>query len=198
MPTDMGWLFEKIPAVSILLIVMLSACTGANPGTGISDNTLAVSDCAGNETKPDFELSKDLPTRNDGFQLSADNESIERGTSITFTLTNVGNESRLYSSERYVVQRRISNGELFAGDWKTVTVFRAEEPGFNMSANRLDAGSSVEWTFHANATGFTADKYVVCEDIRPGQYRFVYAREPKLAVQFTILNGTETGASLTS
>ncbi|MFB6150362.1 MAG: hypothetical protein ABEJ40_01015 [Haloarculaceae archaeon] len=148
----------------------------ALPGTPAGPPT-----CTGNETRSGFDLPSNLPSRAGGFALTASAGAVSRGEPVAFALTNVAGERR-YSptAAHYAVQRRTDDG------WETVTAFRSGRHGFNATAVLHEPGSGFEWTFRASAAGFSTGKFVVCERLTPGEYRFVFAVQDPVAVRFEI------------
>ncbi|PSP91763.1 hypothetical protein BRC78_03955 [Halobacteriales archaeon QH_8_68_33] len=179
------------PTFGIGLVLTFAAGAAALTGAGGPLATLGNDDgargtCVGNETRPGFVPGRDLLSRADGFELTASDRTVRRGDRVTFALTNVDDDPRVTGTpDRYALQRRGTLG------WRTVTLFRYT--GFNASAFRHDPGSGFEWSFRATAAGFTDDRRVVCDRLRPGEYRFVFAGSSPLAARFEIRDGTPSG-----
>ncbi|WP_135363912.1 hypothetical protein [Halosimplex halophilum] len=139
-------------------------------------------DCSGGETAPRIGSSGGLPAGADGFDLTASERVVERGDAVEFELTNVADGERSTGTRhRYALQRL--DGEA----WRTVTRFPAGRGGFNATAHVHDPGEGFEWSFRASAAGFSAGKFVVCEALPAGEYRFVYDGPPALAVRFELV-----------
>lgn len=68
-----------------------------------------------------------------------------------------------------------------------MTLFREGRTGFNATAVVHEPGTGFEWSFRASAVGFSAGKYVVCDRLASGEYRFVYGRERPVAVTFEVV-----------
>jgi len=142
--------------------------------------------CVGNETRPGFVPGGDLPSRADGLELTASDETVGRGDRVTFALTNVGDDPRVTGTpDRYALQRRGTLG------WRTVTLFR--DTGFNASAFTHDPGTGFEWSFRVSAVGFTDQRRVVYERLRPGEYRFVFTGSSPLVARFELRDRTPAG-----
>lgn len=183
---------ESWAVVAVLSVVVLAGCLGTatdpsgTPGgshgaTATTPGTSASADCTGDETAPNFELPDRLPSQAEGFELTASDESVQRGDTVAFALTNVGTDRRHTGTRaQYLLQRRTADG------WETVTLFRSGRSGFNATAVPHDPGDGFTWSFTANATGFAGGKYVVCEALGPGTYRFVYGGSPQVGVRFEI------------
>lgn len=83
----------------------------------------------------------------------------------------------------YVLQKPHRTG------WKTVTAFRGPRTDFPARNVSHEPDNGFDWTFRANASGFSTGRYVVCESLSPGVYRFVYAGgDGPLKVRFEITN----------
>ncbi|QLH77480.1 hypothetical protein HZS55_09310 [Halosimplex rubrum] len=107
-------------------------------------------------------------------------------------MTNVATERESTGTRhRYALQRRTD------GAWRTVTLFPGGRTGFNATAVFHDPGEGFEWSVRASATGFSAGKFVVCERLAVGEYRFVYDGAPALAVRFEVVGASDSpsGAS---
>lgn len=182
---------------AILLLLVCSGClagmptdatptapTPATPTTDVNPRTVeSPAQCVGNETVPGFGPSNDsvLSTAG-GFELSANRSIVARGAPIAFTLENVAGDDRWTGTPaKYVLQRRGESG------WTTVTLFREGRTGFNGTAVVHEPGTGFEWSFRASAGGFSTGKYVVCDRLGTGEYRFVYGWERPVAVSFEIV-----------
>lgn len=153
-------------------------------GTPAGDERVATPpSCSGPGERPGFDLpAGTVPSAGGGFELAASADAVALGERISFSLANVAEERRYTGTRpKYALQRRV------AGEWETVTRFREPSLGFNATAVAHDPGEGFEWSFRASADGFSGGKYVVCERLDPGDYRFVYASEPVLAVEFEIV-----------
>lgn len=157
--------------------------SGTQAGVGHPAAARTASSCDGDEERPDFDLPNGtLPSAAGGFSLAADPESVSGGDRVTFALTNVAGDRRhTGTAKMYAIQRRVR------GDWVTVTRFRANRSGFNATAIVHGPGTGFSWTFPASAAGFSRDKFLICNELLPGEYRFVFAgSDPPLAVRFEI------------
>lgn len=168
-----------------MTLVVVSGClsAGSGPGDGTAEPTTVGTppECTGSETTPDFNFSADLPSKASGFELTVSERTVNRGESISFELTNVANERQVTGvDDRYALQRRV------AGGWQTVTLFPPGRSGFNATAIPHSPGDGFTWSFEATAAGFSADKFVVCEQLSAGEYRFIYEASPALAVEFEL------------
>lgn len=171
---------------SLLAVVLLAGCFGgaSTPGGPTADQPTVESppECNGDEAVPYFEPpDRPLPERADGFELTVNGSFVERGDVLRFTLQNAADERRYTgTSAKYLIQRRADE------QWDTVTVLREPHLGFNATAIVHYPGEGFEWTFPASAEGFSQRKYVVCDRLQPGEYRFVYAADSPVAVRFTV------------
>ncbi|WP_436909597.1 hypothetical protein [Halosimplex marinum] len=160
---------------------------GATAATAVRTATASVGtppNCSGAETAPRLGSSDVLPASAEGFELAANESVVERGQPIAFELANVADSGRSTGTRhRYALQRRAG------GAWRTVTLFPAGRGGFNATAVVHDPGTGFEWSFRASAAGFSAGKFVVCERLSAGEYRFVYDGPPALAVRFELVGG---------
>lgn len=69
----------------------------------------------------------------------------------------------------------------------TINSFRGAPVDFDETEVTVAPGEGYNWTFRANATGFSTAPYVVCESLEPGIYRFVYTGgEHPTGVRFEI------------
>lgn len=177
---------RAVTCVALLSVTLLAGCIGgfgpSSTATATGEPFVPPEECTGDETVPGFELgSGALPERSDGFALSVNDSTVDRGDPVGFSLTNVADERRYTGTKaKYLLQRRVDDG------WETVTLLREPHLGFNATAVAHAPGAGFEWTRTASAGGFTDGKYAVCEKLRPGEYRFVYAADEPIAVSFEI------------
>ena len=171
-------------ALAVLVALSLAGClgTGSLPASGVDDRGPTDSTrCTGNGTTPEIAPTGSLPASASGFELTASDSTVERGARITFELTNVATEQQSTGTRhRYALQRRAGGG------WTTVTQFSGDRSGFNATAVFHDPGRGFEWTVQASAAGFSTDKFVVCDRLPPGEYRFVYDAARPVAVEFEL------------
>lgn len=177
---------RTLPTLCLVILVLAAGCTGGGspPSGGASspETNDDRADCAADQAVPHFEPPDEpLPQQVGGLRLSVSERSVARGDGVTFEFRNVADERR-YTGTRatYLLQRRDGRG------WETVTLLRDSHLGFNATAVAHAPGEGFEWSFAASAEGFTEGKFVVCERLRPDEYRFVYATDPPVAVRFEI------------
>lgn len=173
--------------IAVLTLFALAGClgNGAVPATGVGDpGPTELPHCSGTETIPAIGAADELPISADGFELTASESTVERGETVTFELTNVADERQTTGTRhRYALQRRVGRA------WATVTQFPSDRSGFNATAVVHDPGTGFEWTVRANAAGFSAGKFIVCERLPTGEYRFVYDAPQSVAVEFELTEG---------
>lgn len=193
------WENIHLRSIGVLMaLVMISGCLGSvvespdsnssSVGTEkISSNELPQPNCTGNETVPQVGITNEtVPSSTEAFDLTANKTTVDENDRIAFELTNSGDETQYTGTkERYIVQRQVQDG------WKTITLFQSPNSGYNATAIPHESGQGFTWSFRATAAGISSGKYVVCEELQPGEYRFVYAGDRDLAVQFTILEEGE-------
>lgn len=190
---NMGKKIHWLSTGVLIALVMMSGCLGSviespasnstSPDTEMTNsNESPQQNCTGNETVPQLEISNEtLPSSVEGFDLTVNRTTAEKGERITFELTNTADKTQYTGTkERYIVQRQVQDG------WETITLFQSPYSGYNATAIPHESGQGFTWSFRATAAGFSSGKYVVCDDLQPGEYRFVYAGDRELAVQFTI------------
>lgn len=177
---------NRLRILALLTLILAAGCISGTPRT---DAVTATPDafeppaaCSGNETSPGFDLPDGtLPERAGGFEITANRSVVLRGEPIEFTLRNVAVEDRYSGTKaKYVLQRRTVD------EWETVTLLREPHLGFNATAIVHEPGEGFEWTFEASAHGFTDGKYAVCQQLQPGEYRFVYVDDSPVAVRFEV------------
>lgn len=177
---------EFLGTLALLAVILGAGCIGGTPqsdaATPTPDTFESPAACTGNETSPEFDLPDGpLPERAGGFELTVNESSVTHGEPVTFTLRNVAVERRYTGTKaKYILQQRTEGG------WETVTLLREPHLGFNATAIVHEPREGFEWTFEASAHGFTHGKYVVCQRLEPGEYRFVYANDSPVAVRFEI------------
>ncbi|QPV63976.1 hypothetical protein I7X12_04915 [Halosimplex litoreum] len=181
---------RSLALLALLAMVVLPACLAGGPFAGAeaanSPPVETLSACSGNETTPGVGSPGALPASAGGFELTANRSVVERGEPIAFELTNVADDRRTTDTRnRYALQRRAG------GAWKTVTLFPEERAGFNATALVHDPGQGLAWSFRASAGGFSTGKFVVCEPLPAGDYRFVFEGPPALAVRFELVGGSD-------
>ena len=176
---------RRLAVIAVLALAVLSGCLSSVTGSG--DETMGPqtietpSECQSGETTSYFDYPSDLPSQASGFELSASKGSVNSGESIEFELTNIANERKTTGTRhRYALQRHV------ADRWETVTRFREGRSGFNATAVPHEPGTGFMWSFRMSASGFSEGKFVVCEQLPAGEYRFIYEAPPALAVEFTL------------
>lgn len=178
---------RPLGTIALLALLALAGClgSGAVPAAGAGEpGSTELAHCSGNETTPGLEAAGDIPASADGFELRSSAKRVERGETVTFELTNVADERQTTGTRhRYALQRRVGRA------WATVTQFPSDRSGFNATAVVHDPGTGFEWTVRANAAGFSDGKFVVCERLFAGQYRFVYDAPQSVAVEFELTEG---------
>lgn len=178
--------------LALIATLLLAGCIGGVPTgddptsdvpTSDRESTALPEQCTGDETAPGFELPDGpLPERDGGFELTVNDSTVDRGEPVAFALMNVDDERRYTGTHaKYLLQHRTDDG------WETVTLLREPYLGFNATAISHEPGEGFEWSFRVDAAGFTAGKYVVCERLSAGKYRFVYAGDSPVAVRFELL-----------
>lgn len=151
----------------------------------VRDRAIASSnpDCSENQSHPDFGVTTwYIADKDGGFNLSINETHVDQGEPIRIRLENVGMfEQSTDAKSKYVLQKPHAVG------WETIIAFRDPQTGGNETTVRHEPDSGFEWTFRANASGFSTGRYVVCEALSPGVYRFVYVgSDPPLEVRFKI------------
>ncbi|ELZ20202.1 hypothetical protein C475_20552 [Halosimplex carlsbadense 2-9-1] len=174
--------------LALFAVAAVSGCLGvaSGPERGPADprTVASPSACSGDETTPGVGPAGALPASAGGFELTANRSVVERGEPIAFELTNVADDRQTTGTRhRYALQRRVGGG------WRTVTLFPSGRSGFNATALRHDPGEGIEWLFRASAAGFSTGKFVVCERLPAGDYRFVYDGPSSLLVRFELVDG---------
>lgn len=171
--------------VLVGLFVLVGIVVMATPAADSPDDRAVAPPpaCSGNETRPtyDFHPWAQMP-RAFGYELTVNESTVGPGAPLRFSIRNVANTSKATDGKaKYVLQ------EPKAAGWRTLTRFRGPAIEFDGTGDTLDPGEGYEWTFRANATGFSTDRYVVCESLAPGFYRFVYlGGDQPLSVRFEI------------
>jgi len=170
-----------------------------------SSTTGTSAHCAGSRRQNPVEMAVQYDTLS-GFDLTANEDSVEQGESLVVVLENVTDTTRQSgNSSKYDVHRRMEDG------W--VSVFQPsrandETPAFYSDAVSHAPGEGFRWDLTLTRDGLGHEiehgtgYLVVCSPIAPGTYRFVYwgvgsneenqddpAEEYALGVQFTV---TET------
>jgi len=179
---------RSMPSVALLALIAMAAvsgCLGAvsGPERGPADSRTVESPsaCSGDETAPDIGSAGALPASAGGFELTANRSVVAHGEPIAFELTNVADDRQTTGTRhRYALQRHVGGG------WRTVTLFPGDRAGFNATALRHDPGEGLAWSFRTSAAGFSTGKFVVCERLPAGDYRFVYDGPSSLAVGFEL------------
>jgi len=177
---------RSLALFAVLLVAVIPACLGAGaaPEDDVTDSPPVEtrSTCSGDETTPEVGSAGALPAGAGGFELTANRSAVERGEPIGFESTNVADDRQTTGTRnRYALQRRID------GNWRTVTLFRSGRAGFNATALPHAPGDGFEWSFRASRAGCSTGKFVVCEVLPAGEYRFVYDGPPALAVRFELV-----------
>jgi hypothetical protein len=108
-----------------------------------------------------------------GFTLTASDETVARGETISFWLENATDSERTTGNERkYDVQRRTDGG------WRSIH-WIPERYGYNAVGVLHPPGTGFTWKFPLAPSGLEQSTrfntpYSVCEPIPSGAYRFVY------------------------
>lgn len=187
---------RSLALLALVAVAGLPACLGiaSGPERGpVGPSTVETSPaCSDDEPTPAVVSAGALPASAGGFELTANRSVVARGEPVGFALTNVAGDRRTTGTRnRYALQRRSE------GHWRTVTLFPSGRAGFNATALFHDPGEGFAWSFRASAAGFSTGKFVVCDPLPAGEYRFVYDAPPSLAVRFELAEGA-VGARPTS
>lgn len=105
-----------------------------------------------------------------GFDLTANQETIALGDTLTVSLRNVTNTTQITGNRRkYDVQYRGSNG------WHTIFGTK-DNAAWDAIGIEHEPNQGFTWQFPVTRVGLSSitDQYGVCTPITPGTYRFVY------------------------
>ncbi|WP_226022210.1 hypothetical protein [Halomicrobium salinisoli] len=129
-------------------------------------------------------------TNDDGepvFALRVDSLEAEYGDTVTVSMTNVSGEEQMTGNRhKYNLQTYTEDG------WQDVRGVTDGDPiPYTDEGIGHAPGEGFEWELELTGEGLVADHYhadrlVVCPDLEPGRYRFVYW-EPAVAVAFDIV-----------
>jgi len=133
----------------------------------------------------DFPANYELAYREGfDFELTADPGTVAVGDDLAIELRNTADEPRTTGpKERYAIERAVEDG------WRHVLqVPEGYTPPDGQVVHRPDEGFT--WRFPANAEGFSAEPYTVCEPLQSGEYHFTYWGFPDakrgLTIEFEI------------
>lgn len=122
------------------------------------------------------------------FRLSSETASVAVGETFRARLVNRGVETRTVGvASKFDVQRETD------GEWQSI--YRYDPPLLvGQTGLQLPPGRAVSWELQFTRSGLTnrvsqTDQLVVpCEELTPGQYRFVFwgLEEPSIAVRFEV------------
>ena len=133
----------------------------------------------------DFPANYELAYREGfDFELTADPGTVAVGDDLAIELRNTADEPRTTGpKERYAIERAVEDG------WRHVLqVPEGYTPPDGQVVHR--PGEGFTWRFPANAEGFSAEPYTVCEPLQSGEYHFTYWGFPDamrgLTIEFEI------------
>ncbi|WP_225332973.1 hypothetical protein [Halomicrobium urmianum] len=136
------------------------------------------------------ELAWGEATAGDGdpvFALRVDALEAEYGDTVSISMTNVSGEERgTGNRHKYNLQAYTDDG------WQDVRGVTDSDPvGYTDEGILHEPGEGFEWELELTEEGLVADhshadRLVVCPDLTPGRYRFVYW-EPAVAVAFDLV-----------
>lgn len=108
-----------------------------------------------------------FPEQTDFLELSCPSD-IQLGEEFTITLTNISTESQIIGvKEKYAIQRMDNNS------W--VHIFSIPENySWPDSGVTIPPEKGYTWDFVFSPDGLSNDPYLVCKNLSPGKYRFIY------------------------
>jgi len=123
---------------------------------------------------------KDVTDTDDRLRLEGPEEPVERGTTISFTVTNTGSEDvSLGCHNPWTIQQQAD------GQWRDVIWTNAD--GFPTCLTKLAPGGTRSEQVTLDRSALTSETETVQFDLTPGLYRFVLlATDPFFAADFRI------------
>lgn len=144
--------------------------TGAGSGSEATDGgpSTSTQGCAGVEP---IEARWTVRTGSlAGFSLTLSDAVVPRGSDLTVALTNTADERRVSGNkQKYDVQRRTD------GEWRSI-LSKPRDVVFTDEGISHAPSTGFDWELTISPSGLvTADApFVVCDELDPGRYRFVY------------------------
>lgn len=128
------------------------------------------------------------PERAGGFELTASTNAVAIGDRITFTLTNVGDDTRVIGEKyKYNILRRGTD------EWEPV-FYTPEQAVYTDLGIRVRPGGGFRWPFVVDQDGLERKNgeanmpYHVCSPLEPGEYRFAFfgLGDDAVATEFSV------------